>query len=149
MVIAVDKYIELSNLAVAAAVDPGRWQHFLDEMGQALGTRVFTQLIGYDGLTKAAPLTSSSGYDPDILHLYETHFADKNPYAANFAKCAIGDTIAAHELCPPDVLRKTEFYSELLLPHDDICAGGGAMLAAEQHRMFLVGGNMREKDRET
>ncbi|MDN3718712.1 hypothetical protein QW131_04440 [Roseibium salinum] len=84
MVIAVDKYIELSNLAVAAAVDPGRWQHFLDEMGQALGTRVFTQLIGYDGLTKAAPLTSSSGYDPDIFAPLRNPFCRQEPVCRQF-----------------------------------------------------------------
>jgi len=127
---------------------PDLWQQFLDEMGQAVGTRVCTQLIGYDELTKAAPLACSSGYDPEILRLYEGHYADKNPYAANFAKCAVGDVVTTHELCPPDTLKKTSFYADLLLPLEDIHAGGGSMLAFDTDRMFLFGGNMRARDRD-
>ncbi|GAB4529037.1 MAG: helix-turn-helix transcriptional regulator [Roseibium sp.] len=147
MVVAAEKFRHLSNLAVAAAVDPGRWREFLDEFGQALGTRVCTQLMGYDQLTKAAPLTFSSGYDPEILRLYDSHYADKNPFAANFGKCAVGDVISTHQLCPPELLKQTPFYADLLEPSEDIIAGGGAMLANDADRMFLIGGNMRAKDR--
>jgi DNA-binding CsgD family transcriptional regulator len=149
VVISAEKQIMLSSLAVAAAMDPGQWQPFLDEMGQILGTRVCTQLIGYDQLTKAAPLAYSSGYDPEILHLYETHYADKNPFAANFQNCGIGESISAHELCEPEKLKKTDFYADLLQPLEDIYGGGGSMLALDANRMFLIGGNIRAKDRET
>ncbi|MCK7611684.1 helix-turn-helix transcriptional regulator [Roseibium sediminicola] len=148
MVVAAEKYIHLTNLAVSAALDPDRWQVFLDELGQALGTRVCTQLIGYDQLTRAAPLAYSSGYDPDILELYEKHYADKNPFAANFSKCAVGEVISTFQLCPPDALKKTEFYADLLAPLEDITGGGGAMLAYDADRMFLIGGNMRARDRD-
>lgn len=148
MVVAAEKFIHLSNLAVASALDPGRWQPFLDDLGQILGTRVCTQLIGYDQLTRAAPLAYASGYDPRILALYESHYADKNPFAANFSKCAVGDVIATHQLCPPEDLRNTEFYADLLAPHEDIIGGGGSMLAFDADRMFLLGGNMRAKDRD-
>ena len=84
MAVAAEELIRLSNLAVSAALDPGRWQVFLDTLSCSLGTRVCTQLIGYDDLTKATPLTFSSGYDPYILELYDEHYADKNPFAANF-----------------------------------------------------------------
>lgn len=148
MVIAAEKQIKLSNLAVAAALDPTQWQPFLDEMGLVLGTRVCTQLIGYDQRTNAAPLAYSSGYDPEILQLYETHYLDANPFAANFPNCRIGDSISAHELCPPERLQRTGFYADLLLPMEDISGGGGAMLAHDTSRMFLIGGNLRAKDRD-
>ncbi|WP_422375585.1 helix-turn-helix transcriptional regulator [Roseibium sp.] len=148
MTVEAEKYIHLTNLAVAAALQPDRWQMFLDELGQVLGTQVCTQLIGYDEQTKVAPLAYSSGYDPAILEIYETHYADKNPFAANFAKCAVGDVISTFQLCPPDKLRKTEFYADLLAPLEDITGGGGSMLAFDADRMFLIGGNMREKDRD-
>ncbi|MCV0428364.1 MAG: helix-turn-helix transcriptional regulator [Roseibium sp.] len=138
----------MTNLAVAAALDPGRWQNFLDELGQVLGTRICTQLIGYDQLTNAAPLAYSSGYDPAILHLYETLYADKNPFAANFSKCAVGRSISTDELCETEILKKTDFYADLLRPMEDIYGGGGSMLAFDADRMFLIGGNLRAKDRE-
>ena len=148
MVVAAEKYIHLTNLAVASAMDPGKWQHFLDELGQVLGTRICTQLIGYDQLTKAAPLAYSSGYDPEILKLYETLYADKNPFAANFSKCAIGGSISTNELCDTELLKKTDFYADLLRPMEDLYGGGGSMLAYDADRMFLIGGNLRAKDRE-
>lgn len=121
---------------------------FLDALSGSLGTRVCTQLIGYDDLTKATPLTFSSGYDPYILQLYEEHYADKNPFAANFSKCKVGDVISTHQLCTPESLKKTQFYADLLLPLEDIIGGGGSMLALDGDRMFLLGGNMRAKDRD-
>jgi len=148
VVVAAEKYIHLTNLAVSSALDPDRWQLFLDELGQALGTRICTQLIGYDELSKAAPLAYSSGYDPQILDLYESHYADRNPFAANFSKCAVGDVISTYQLCPPDTLKKTQFYADLLAPLEDITGGGGSMLACDADRMFLIGGNMRSRDRD-
>jgi DNA-binding CsgD family transcriptional regulator len=148
VVVDAQKYVHLSSLAVSAALDPIQWQVFLDEVGQVLGTRVCTQLIGYDQLSRAAPLAVSSGYDPRILELYESHYADKNPFAENFSKCAVGDVISSFQLCPPDALKKTQFYADLLAPLEDITGGGGAMLAYDAERMFLLGGNMREKDRD-
>ncbi|MET1414672.1 helix-turn-helix transcriptional regulator [Roseibium sp. HPY-6] len=148
MVVRAEKLVELSNLAAAASVDPSQWQVFLDAMGRAQGTQVCTQLIGYDELSKAAPLAYASGYDPEILHLYETHYADRNPYAANFAKCGIGDAITAHELCAPSELKRTQFYADILEPLEDIHAGGGSMLAFDASRMFLIGGNVRARDKD-
>ncbi|WP_306143171.1 helix-turn-helix transcriptional regulator [Roseibium sp. MMSF_3412] len=133
---------------MSAAMDPSQWQVFLDAMSGTLRTRVCTQLIGYDQMTKAAPLAYASGYDPAILQLYEQHFADKNPFAANFPKCGIGDSISSHELCAPDQLKRTQFYADILHPLEDLYAGGGSMLAYDASRMFLIGGNMRAKDKE-
>lgn len=148
MVVSAEKFIHLTNLAVSAALEPDQWQVFLDELGQSLGTRVCTQLIGYDQLSAAAPLAYSSGYDPHLLALYEREYADKNPFAANFSKCAVGEVISTHQLCPPEALKKTRFYADLLEPLEDITAGGGAMLACDAQRMFLIGGNMRARDRD-
>ncbi|MHA7773610.1 helix-turn-helix transcriptional regulator [Roseibium sp. M-1] len=148
MAVSAEKYIQLSNLAVSAAMDPQLWQPFLDDLGQALGTQVCTQLIGYDKLTGTAPLAFASGYEPAILDLYQGTYADKNPFAANFAQCPIGDVITTHQLCPPQTLKKTSFYADLLLPMEDITAGGGSMLAFDADRMFLIGGNMRARDRD-
>ncbi|WP_299472037.1 helix-turn-helix transcriptional regulator [uncultured Roseibium sp.] len=148
MVVTAEKLVELSNLAAAASIDPAQWQVFLDAMGRALGTQVCTQLIGYDQLTKAAPLAYASGYDPEILHLYETHFADRNPFAENFGRCGIGESITTHELCAPDKLKRTQFYADILQPLEDLYAGGGSMLAFDASRMFLIGGNMRAKDKD-
>ncbi|MEL7526292.1 MAG: hypothetical protein AAFN16_11005 [Pseudomonadota bacterium] len=148
MVVTSEKIIQLSNLAMSAAMDPGQWQVFLDAMSGTLRTRVCTQLIGYDQMTNAAPLAYASGYDPSILQLYEEHFADKNPFAASFPNCGVGEAISSNELCPPDQLKRTQFYADILHPLEDLYAGGGSMLAYDASRMFLIGGNMRAKDKE-
>ncbi len=148
VVIAAEKYNHLSNLAVAAALNPLQWQAFLDDMGQALGTRVCTQLMGFDQLSMSAPLAYSSGYDPDLLQLYETRYADKNPWAAQFGKHAVGEVVSTRQLVAPSEVKKTPFYADLILPMEDIGGGGGVILARDADRMFAFGGNIREKDRD-
>ncbi len=107
--VAAEDVLSLSNLAVAAAMKPELWQDFLDELGQATGTRVCVQLIGFDAFTHAAPLAFSSGYDPEILRLYETQYADRNPFAENFDKMKVGHTVSTHQLVDTKALQKTEF----------------------------------------
>ncbi len=148
MGLAEEKYIRLSNLAFAAAMDPRIWQLFLDELGMVLGTRVCTQLFGYDEFTHTAPLAYSSGYDPETLRLYERHYVRRNPFAAAFPKVAVGTTAAAHQMLDVDELKRTAFYADLLQPNEDIHGGGGAMLKYDSRRMFLLGGNMRARDRD-
>ncbi|PVB60755.1 response regulator transcription factor [Labrenzia sp. 011] len=148
MHVSAEKYLHLSNLVVAAAMDPDRWQQFLDAMRNAVGTRVCTQIIGYDMLTRSAPLACSSGYDADIVKLYETYYADKNPFAANFRKCTVGDVISTDQLCAPEKLKKTGFYTDIIRPLEDIHGGGAAMVVNDPGRMVLIGGNMRAKDRD-
>ncbi len=129
-------------------MDPDEWQVFLEAVAGAMPSHVCTQLIGYDKATNSAPLAYSFGYDPEILELYETYFADRNPFAVNFPKCGIGDVISSDELCAPDTLKRTQFYADILHPLEDLYAGGGSMLAFDSDRMFLLGGNMRAKDKE-
>ncbi|MEP1931183.1 MAG: helix-turn-helix transcriptional regulator [Roseibium sp.] len=148
MVIAVEQFASLSNLTVAAAMDPRGWQHVVDELGKCMGSQFCTQLIGYDRQSKAAPIAYSSGYDPHVMDIYKQNYADKNPYAAGFEHCREGHAISCHELCRPESLRKTSFYSDILRPHEDIHCGGGTLLVRDENRMFLIGGNIRAKDQE-
>ncbi len=144
--VTIDQYAKLSNLILAAAMDPAEWQQVVDLLGVVLGTQICTQLMGYDSQSKAAPLAFSSGYDPEILKLYEEEYYCDNPYAQQFDSLVVGKVTPATELCSPDVMTKTGFYSDLLRPQEDIIYGGGALLARDDSRMFLFGGNMRAKD---
>ncbi|MEP3049602.1 MAG: helix-turn-helix transcriptional regulator [Roseibium sp.] len=148
MAIAVEHFAQLSNLIVSAAMDPKQWQQVVDDLATCLGSQFCTQLIGYDKQSKAAPIAYWSGYDPAIMNLYEHHYADKNPYAAEFERCEVGHAISCSDLCRPETLKKTSFYSDILSPHEDIHSGGGSMLVRDETRMFLIGGNIRAKDQE-
>lgn len=148
MSVTIGQFADVSNLILAAAMDPSRWQQVVDALGQVLGTRICTQIMGYDNSSKAAPLAYTSGYDPQILSLYEAEYYFENPYARQFDTMSVGKVTSAGQLCRPDVMTKTGFYNDLLRPLEDIIYGGGAMLARDDSRMFLFGGNMRAKDQE-
>lgn len=148
MPVTVQQYANVSNLILAAAMDPDSWQPVVDSLGTILGPQVCTQIMGYDLKSRAAPLAYTSGYDPALLQLYDKHYCSKNPFARRFDTMAVGEVVSTSALCPPDVLKKTGFYADLLRPSEDIICGGGAMLVRDEDRMFLFGGNMRTRDQD-
>lgn len=148
MSVTVEQFADLSNLVIAAAMEPGRWQDVADALSRAVGPQVCTQIIGYDTHTNSAPLAVASGYDPDILKLYQEHYHQQNPYAARFDDMRVGDVVPAAMLCKPNDMIRTAFYSDLLRPMEDIYCGGGTLLFREKGRVFVFGGNMRAKDQD-
>lgn len=148
MPVTTEQYAEVSNLIVSAAMDPSRWQLVVDKLGKVLGTQICTQIMGYDNQSNAAPLAFTSGYDPEILQLYEAEYFFDNPYANQFDGLVVGKVTSAIELCRPEDMIKTGFYNDLLRPLEDIIYGGGTLLARDDSRMFLLGGNLRAKDQE-
>ncbi|WP_428526821.1 helix-turn-helix transcriptional regulator [Roseibium sp.] len=148
MSVTVEQFAELSNLVIAAALEPGRWQDVADALSRAVGPQVCTQIIGYDTHTNSAPLAVASGYDPDILKLYQEHYHLQNPYAVRFEDMRVGDVVPAAMLCNPNDMIRTAFYSDLLRPMEDIYCGGGTLLFREKGRVFVFGGNMRAKDQD-
>ncbi|QDG78355.1 helix-turn-helix transcriptional regulator [Labrenzia sp. PHM005] len=148
MPVTVEQFADVSNDILAAAMEPDRWQQVVDSLGRVLGPQVCTQIMGYDLETSAAPLAYASGYDPEILELYQEHYLDENPYALNFEAMKVGQVASSTELCPAEVMKKTGFYADLLRPSEDIYYGGGTLLLRDENRMFLFGGNMRAKDQE-
>lgn len=44
------------------------------------------------------------------------------------------------------MLEKTEWYNDWILPQEDVCGGGGAVLIREKNRTLVLGGNIRRKD---
>lgn len=148
MSVTVEQFADVSNHILAAAMEPDRWQQVVDRLGTILGPQVCTQIMGYDLQTSAAPVAFSSGYDPEILDLYQKHYIDTNPYALSFEALSVGKVASTSEMCRPADMKKTGFYADLLQPLEDIYCGGGALLIRDENRMFLFGGNMRAKDQD-
>jgi len=148
MPVTVQQYASVSNLILGAAMDPDGWQGVVDTLGTILGPQVCTQIMGYDLQSHAAPLAYASGYDPALLQLYDQHYFSQNPFAESFDTLEVGKVVPTSAMCPPEVLKKTGFYADLLRPSEDIICGGGTLLVRDEHRMFLFGGNMRTRDQD-
>ncbi len=145
MLIQFEDQARLSSLAFAAALDASRWQDYFDHLARISGG-VRPMLVGQDLTTGVTPVAVSSGYDPDSLDIYNTYYADKNLWARRFVDCEPGVPMSAEEMCPREVLEKSEFYNDWVLPTDDIIGGGGTVLFRDESRMFLLGGNIRRRD---
>ncbi len=50
-------------------------------------------------------------------------------------------------MCSRETFENSEFYNDWVLPQEDIIAGGGSILFKEDSRMFIIGGNIRRKDK--
>lgn len=141
-----EQIAEVSEWVLAAALDPQCWQPAIDRLSRVVGTQVCAQLMGYDQKTGLAPVAVAAGYDPQILKLYEEHYGRDNPYAAKFDTLPHGKVVSATQLCRPEDLKDTAFYSDILRPQGDIFCGGGMLLFKDDQRTFVIGGNLRSKD---
>jgi PAS domain-containing protein len=52
------------------------------------------------------------------------------------------------QMCPDAALRRTEFYADWVRPQEDIIAGGGSVLLRDPTRLYVLGGNIRNRDGE-
>lgn len=128
-----------------AALDPSRWQLVLDQMSRACdGIR--TQLFGYDVVFKNNAVAAASGYDPWAIQVFEEYYGSVNPWAAGWASARVGEVVPAQKMVADDVLRRSEFYSDWIVPQEDIALGGGVILERDKRRMFVIGANIRRKD---
>lgn len=140
-----ESVLELTQLIYAAALDPKYWTTFLEATTKVSGG-ISTHLFGQDSETNTCLGILHAGYDPAFMQSFNDYYGDKNSWATNFFKFDTGKTVHCELMCPDKSLVKTEFYSDWILPQEDIHTGGGVILFKDQTRMFSLGGNIRRKD---
>lgn len=128
-------------------MDQARWEKFLAELTHATGG-VRTHLFGFDIPAGISLGLTSSGYDPDYIETYDSHYGTMNAWAVGFAKGEPGAVLPSEWMCSKADLFRTEFYNDWIRPQEDVAAGGGAILFKDESRMLAFGGNIRLKDEE-
>lgn len=141
-------YLELARRINAAAVDPTSWQPVVSLMAEMAGD-IRTHLFGFDMIVgQTGPLHVTHGYDPEFMEGYNRNYTTRNAWAPGFLRGAPGQVMTSAQMCPDAALRRTEFYADWVRPQEDIIAGGGSVLLRDPTRLYVLGGNIRNRDGE-
>lgn len=139
-----EEFSKITTLMFAAALDQNKWRDFLEYLAGLTGVRA--HMFGHDFEGNLGLNLLSANYDPDYVKSYADHYSARNTWVEGFFAHGVGEVISAESMASREELVKTEFYSDWVLPQEDILAGGGVILFKEATRMFVLGGNIRRKD---
>jgi DNA-binding CsgD family transcriptional regulator len=133
------EYPQLLDLIYDAAVDPRRWQIFLDALptpfGGACGILHF-----YDVGTSTTPEFRHFGGDPTFRTSYADHFHSINPYPAQrFETMPVGKVMCANDFLDSKVVERTEFYNDLMKPQGITTDHLGVSLHNDAHSATVLG----------
>lgn len=129
---------QLLDLLYDAALDPERWQAFLDALPGPFGGACGV-LHSYDVATAATPSFHHFGDDPVFISSYANYFHSINPYPpARLETLPVGKVVHASDLLAPEIARRTEFYADFMRPQGITTDHLGASLHNDGHRVTLL-----------
>ncbi|KAF0676909.1 helix-turn-helix transcriptional regulator [Profundibacterium mesophilum] len=141
-------YDALINRLFETTLDTAAWED-IPRLLEALAPGVRTQVFGIDSQDRGVNIaTGAWGYDPYYADAFTTHYSHQNPWAKSFTTAEIGKPISAGEMYPEADLLRTEFYHDWVRPQEDIRGGGGIILDRTKRTNLLIGGNIRQRDRD-
>ena len=142
-----EDFRDVNSKIFAAALDPARWVDVLEAISSKVGDFPI-HIFGADTARHVSYGHLTFGYDPEFLAVYEPHYAARNPWLAGFSAMELGVPTYCSEMCPDEQLKQSEFYHDWLVPQERISRGGGAIIHRHADSMFVIGGNIRQKDQE-
>ena len=104
----------LAALAYEAAVEPGRWQAFIERLSAACrGSGV---LFVQDFETAENNVFCCANYEPGWIEAYGAHYAAANPWLPHVARLQAGAVATGETLVRRDEFERGEFYNDFLRP---------------------------------
>lgn len=102
-----------------AALDREAWQDFALALEAVLpGARAALVVVSMQDGTQSVSVPG--GYDAGFMASYLDHYHKLNPYLAFAATAPVGQARMAEADIPDEVVRRTEFYNDWLLPQGDL-----------------------------
>jgi DNA-binding CsgD family transcriptional regulator len=112
---------ELSRLLAdlyAAPLNPQRWQPFFDQLCVLTECKLGIFLSVKEGQRNHIYAGGGVGYEPAPMALYNAHYGAFDPFSEPGVEKARVRLITGEELVPREDLVASEFYNDLLRPHD-------------------------------
>jgi DNA-binding CsgD family transcriptional regulator len=111
-----NEFPRLLDLLYDAALEPSRWQTFLDALPNSFGNARGV-LHSYNLATNTISLLASFGQDPVFSASYVAHYASVNPYPnIGFHKIPVGKVMYASDYISAEAVAGTEFYNDWMRP---------------------------------
>ena len=108
---------ELVELIYGALLGESPWQKFLNRLADSAPSGK-TLLVLHDQRKNNGYIPLASGIPQDVLHAYNSHFARINPFMKPASVKPVGVGLIDEELMPSSELIKSEFFNDLLKPHE-------------------------------
>jgi DNA-binding CsgD family transcriptional regulator len=115
------KLDEVVALIYRATTEPEVWTGVLERIGRAIGSHmVAVHVHAQAGESDAATSVGVWSAGPPIeLREYETYYAKRNVWMQHGAHLLeVGAILTGEEMCPDDILLRSEFYLDFLRPKD-------------------------------
>jgi hypothetical protein len=127
---------QLTDLIYASLLGECSWQDFLDALRGVLpnGRAI---LFFHDTASGYGGFPLSSGFDADLLSLYNSYYSAVNPWMRGASARPLGRAVRADAMLPRKQLARTEFYSGFLRPQE-LISGVGVTVLREQQCNFLL-----------
>lgn len=129
-----------------AALDPAAWGEVILCLESTLGDGpAFAHLV--DTVSGAVRVLQGSGFDPDFMHSYQSYYEPLNPLRRTFPQLEPG---RGYEISPllPDDYHKSEFYTDWILPQDDVAGGALLITRPVRGRSMVLGVHIRASEQE-
>jgi len=123
------------DLIYEAALEPGKWPTFLEQVSKHFSD-ASTLLWHMDNRAGDLGLFQSYRYEQTFLRPLQDHYYAINPWLPQKLKIASGRLHRTDALYPERDLVNTEFYSDLLRPHD-LFSGFGISIYNANRFAFL------------
>jgi DNA-binding CsgD family transcriptional regulator/PAS domain-containing protein len=128
----------LLDLLYDAALDPERWQAFLDVLPGPFGGACGV-LHSYDVAAAATPSFRNFGNDPVFNSSYADYFHSINPYPpARLEAIPVGKVIYASDFLDAEIVERTEFYADFMKPQGITTDHVGVSLHNDGHGVTLL-----------
>lgn len=128
---------ELGDVADAAALEPGRWAEFVALLRQkTLDSKIIFQVLDYEP-ARCLPM-HTAGFMDSTLRSYSDYYVGISPWRDLMIGATIERAVWSDRHVPQEELRKTEFYTDLLLPEGDMDSGTGISLIKEEDRAAVL-----------
>ncbi|MGD9726743.1 MAG: helix-turn-helix transcriptional regulator [Hyphomicrobiaceae bacterium] len=111
----------------AALLGTSSWQDLLDGLSRTLPNGKAT-LFYHDSGSGSGAFALDSGFDERTRRDYNTYYSKKSPWMAKALVRPLDLGVCAEQMCPRDVLTRTEFFHDFMKPMDTMTAVGVTML---------------------
>lgn len=128
---------ELSDVADAAALEPERWAEFVALLQQkTLGAKIMFHVLDEDP-AKSLPL-HSIGFMDSTLRDYTDYYVGISPWRDLMLGSTSKRAVWSEHMLPQRILRRTEFYNDLLRLEGETDSGTGISLINEGSRAAVL-----------
>lgn len=141
-----ERILEVIDKIYDAAITDD-WQSVIDTISRMFD-QVAVHLFGHDVRLGKPEIMLTANHQEDMLQSYAEYYHEINAWLPGIIAAPLGQTKYSREFLPDSELIKTEYYNDWILPQDDMRAGGGFVLFNDEERAVILGGAVRNKDRE-